>query len=567
MNAPTLPALPVEAAPYVALQREMHDALLRQHPEWMERDGNCSKCDEYDRRFARSLSLFLRLTKTGASLLALVFLNSCASPRSASSNPLGQQIAQVDAAYRTLAADHVAEYNTAVTAIARDIDGKTPVELRNELDSVQVKVDQSKIGLPLARYHLAPRSRIPNESADVGIPMLLDYDTSRAPLYPPDGLTCSATAVYRRVNGERHLSLISTRNTIELNGSTFALNRDDAAPIAAMSSRGRSVAGSGFKNMVSPGSMRERTGIFLTEPYDPNKAIVLLVPGLQSTPFAFADLMKAMRRDPEVSAHFQVWTFLYGTGTPVLFNALQLRQELEKTVRDVDPGDRDFATKHIVVLGHSMGGLSAHTLVSSSGDKLWNSLFVVPPQRLRGDRKVIGRFADGLHFRRNPRVVRVIFAATPHRGSNLAESWIGHFAASLIHLPTSLQTDIVGVVSANQDAASPAAKAFDREMNFSSVHTLSPRDPALHALVDLPIEVPFHCIIGQKHAGAVETSSDGVVPYASSHLDGASSELAVRSGHGVCENPDAQRAVIRILHLELNREKRTNAVPSSLAQR
>lgn len=566
MNATNLPRLPVEVAPYFALQREIHDALLRQHPEWIEDDGRSPRCDEYDRRFARSLSLFLRVTRTGASLLALFFLASCASISSTSSNRLSEQIAQADAAYQTLDADHVTKYNHAVATLAREIDGKTPAELRNELDSVQVKVDEPKIKLPLARYHLASPSRMPDESSDVGVPMLLDYDTSREPLYPPDGLTCSATAVYRRVNGERHLSLISTQNTIELNGSTFALNRDDAAPIAAMSSRGRSVARSGFRNMLSPGSMRERTGIFLTEPYDPNKAIVLLVPGLQSTPFAFADLMKAIRRDPEVSAHFQAWTFLYGTGTPVLFNALRLRQELDKAIRDLDPRDHDFATRHIVVLGHSMGGLSARTLVSSSGEKLWNSLFVVPPPRLRGDRKVIGRFADGLHFRRNPRVVRVIFAATPHRGSSLAESWIGHLAGSLIHLPTSLQADIVGVVSANHDAATASATTFDREMNFSSVHTLSPRDPALRALVDLPIEVPFHSIIGEKHAGTVETSSDGVVPYASSHLDGASSELAVRSGHGVCENPDAQREVIRILRLELNREKRANAAPS-LAQR
>jgi pimeloyl-ACP methyl ester carboxylesterase len=250
----------------------------------------------------------------------------------------------------------------------------------------------------------------------------------------------------------------------------------------------------------------------------------------------------------------------------VLFNALRLRQELDRAIRDLDPRDHDFATRHIVVLGHSMGGLSAHTLVSSSGEKLWNALFVAPPPRLRGDRKVIGRFADGLHFRRNPRVVRVIFAATPHRGSSLAESWIGHLAGSLIHLPTSLQADIAGVVSANHDAATASATAFDREMNFSSVHTLSPRDPALRALVDLPIEVPFHSIIGEKHAGTVETSSDGVVPYASSHLDGASSEIAVRSGHAVCENPDAQREVIRILRLELNHEKRTD-VMASLAQR
>ena len=103
-------------------------------------------------------------------------------------------------------------------------------------------------------------------------------------------------------------------------------------------------------------------------------------------------------------------------------------------------------------------------------------------------------------------------------------------------------------------------------MNFSAVHTLSPRDSTLHALVDLPIEVPFHSIIGQNKSGAAETSSDGVVPYVSSHLDGASSELVVRSGHSVCENRDAQLEVIRILRLELHREKRTNEV-SSLAQR
>ena len=133
----------------------------------------------------------------------------------------------------------------------------------------------------------------------------------------------------------------------------------------------------------------------------------------------------------------------------------------------------------------------------------------------------------------------------------LAESWIGHLAASLIHLPPDLQSDIVNVVSENPDAATPTAQAFHRDMNFSSVRTLSPRDPVLQAMADLPIDVPFHSIIGQHNPSPIETSSDGVVPYASAHLDGAASELVVRSGHGVCENSDAQREVIRILRLEL----------------
>ena len=499
-------------------------------------------------------AIVIRFTKTSASFLALVFFAGCASLRSTSSNRLDQHIARADAAYQNLNADHVTAYNNAVTSIAREIDGDTPDELRNQLDSVGVKLDQPHITLPLARYHVADRSRMHNEFGKVGVPMLLDYDTTNAPLYPRDGLVISATAVYRRIDGESHLSLLSDKNAIELNGATYPLKIDNVAPVTEMSRRGRHVARSGFRNMLRPGSMRERSGIFLTQPYDPKKAIVLMVPGLQSTPFAFVDLLKAMRLDPEMSEHFQVWTFLYGTGTPVLFNALRLREELGKTIHDVDPHDHDFATRHIIILGHSMGGLMAHTLVSSSGNSVWASVFAVPPQQLNGDPQTIRQIKDALMFRRNPSVVRAIFVASPHRGSKLAESWIGRVGASLIRLPSTLQSAFVAVATENPQAPTPEAAAFGKGFNFSSVHALSPKEPALRALAQLPIRVPFHSIIGQHNAGPVETSSDGVVPYTSSHLDGAASELVVRSGHNVSENRDAQREVIRILRLELQRQ-------------
>lgn len=494
-----------------------------------------------------------QLSKTSAAFLALVFFGGCASLRPTSSHRLDQQqIAQADAAYKVLDADYVSTYNKAVESIAQDIDGARPDQVRSQLASVGVKLDQqNNIRLPLAAYHVAPQSRIPNESQDVGVPMLLDYDTSHAPLYPRDGLAIPATAVYRRIDGKAHLSLLTGENRIKLNGSTYPLKIDNAAPITAMALRGKYVAHAGLRNMLHPDAMPEGPRIFLTEPYDPNKTTVLMIPGLQSTPFAFVDLLKTLRRDPEMSRHFQVWTFLYATGTPVLFNALELRQQLEKTVSAVDPRDRDFATRHIVVLGHSMGGLMAHTLVSSSGEKLWDALFTERPERLKGDKAVIRRLADGLHFRRNPRIVAAIFAATPHRGSKMADSWVGHLAASLIHLPLNLQSDLVNVASENPDAATPRAKAFHREMNFSSVHTLSSRDPVLQAMADLPVEVPFYSIIGQHNSGTIETGSDGIVSYASAHLDGAAGELVVRSGHGVCENAEAQSEVNRILRLEL----------------
>jgi hypothetical protein len=66
MNATSLPSLAVEAPVYVALQRQIHDALLMQHPEWIERDGNCPKCDDYDGRFAELLSSFLTFEPANA---------------------------------------------------------------------------------------------------------------------------------------------------------------------------------------------------------------------------------------------------------------------------------------------------------------------------------------------------------------------------------------------------------------------------------------------------------------------------------------------------------------------
>src|SRR6202020_1404344 len=98
---------------------------------------------------------------------------------------------------------------------------------------------------------------------------------------------------------------------------------------------------------------------------------------------------------------------------------------LDKTLHTLDPKDRDAATKRIVVLGHSMGGVISHSLVSSSQNRLWSSVFRVPASRVNGDREAIRELQKILVFRRNPRVIRVIFVAAPHRGSPMADSFIG----------------------------------------------------------------------------------------------------------------------------------------------
>lgn len=68
MNAPISTDFVTQAPAYVALQREMRDALRAQHPEWIEPNGGCSTCDSYESRLAQSLSLSLAIERRSPAL-------------------------------------------------------------------------------------------------------------------------------------------------------------------------------------------------------------------------------------------------------------------------------------------------------------------------------------------------------------------------------------------------------------------------------------------------------------------------------------------------------------------
>ncbi len=365
---------------------------------------------------------------------ALLAFSGCASPRVAAPDHVRRQFAAAELSYRELAPDDTRAYNTALSSIARHLDRASPAVLRSELDQAGVKIDKPAVQLPLLRYHAVPTSPRPNDAAGIGAPVLLEYDTTGTSIYPREGMFLSATAIYQRVHNQPRLSFIAADSSISLGRTTYPLVTARSAATAMLVRRSRAVAQSGLTNLLHP-DVRAKAEIVLSQPYDPDKIPVLLVHGLQSTPVTFLQLVNALEGDPEIARRFQFWHFYYSTGTPVLLNALRLREQLERTVKIVDPDDNDQATKRIVVLGHSMGGLLGHTLVSSSGDRLWKSLFVVPPEQLRGNPETIRLLRRAFFFRPNPRVVRAIFVATPHRGSAMADSWIGRLAKSLIRLP------------------------------------------------------------------------------------------------------------------------------------
>jgi len=46
-----------EVEPYVQLQRQMHEALIKEHPEWVQPNGECPTCESYESRLAELLGL------------------------------------------------------------------------------------------------------------------------------------------------------------------------------------------------------------------------------------------------------------------------------------------------------------------------------------------------------------------------------------------------------------------------------------------------------------------------------------------------------------------------------
>lgn len=156
-------------------------------------------------------------------------------------------------------------------------------------------------------------------------------------------------------------------------------------------------------------------------------------------------------------------------------------------------------------------------------------------------------FTEELFFRHRPEVGLVIFIAAPLRGSGLASGWIGRIGASLIKASSAhaeMGREMLRVTHDKEDELK-----LKRYPN--SVDTLAPNSRFVKAINTIPMTsgVPCYTIIGDRGKGDSPNSSDGVVPYWSSHMDGARSELIVPSGHGAHQNPQAIEDVKRILKL------------------
>lgn len=400
-----------------------------------------------------------------------------------------------------------------------------------------------------------------HERPGVGLPVVAwrqndgtgEWDSLR----PPEGLFTPATAVLDRLpDGRPRLRFFNPVDhaTVHAGGGPWPLAADFSAPVATLADHARALRRSAFQGMLDSRKTARREKLYLIQPYDPDRIPLLMIHGLKSTPLAFANLVNDLLAEPEIRRRYQIWHYHYPTGTPVLMNAMVLRRVLKDTMKQLDPNGRDFAMRNMVVIGHSMGGVISHTLTSDSGWALWDSAVSRRPEKLAGPASAVGVLRDIYIFQHNPAVRRVIFIAAPHRGSIYADNWLGSLGQTLLHPDPAVIEALRPAVEPNRALITPFLVRLVDEGKVSSIRTLSGRSPALMALSGIPPAVPFHSIIGQKHPGPVEKSTDGFVAYSSSHLDGAVSELIVPSGHNAQRNAQAVAEIRRILLEHLKSE-------------
>jgi pimeloyl-ACP methyl ester carboxylesterase len=330
--------------------------------------------------------------------------------------------------------------------------------------------------------------------------------------------------------------------TTRFGGRTVPLAADFTVPLATMlEDDDNNPKKQGLARLLHPGKYAETARISRLEPYDPNKTVILVIHGLMDSQATWTPLINELRGHEEIRRNFQFWFYSYPSGYPYPYSAAILRRDLDAAL------GRFPLRKPMVVMGHSMGGCISRLLITDTGEDLWVRIFGKTPAETQlsdESRKIL---TEALVFRHRPEIGRVIFISAPLKGSDLARIWVGRLGSKLVRTPSSL-------LSVGQDALkSITFQGDDLRLKRvpDSIDNLAPNNRFVKSINQIPITagIPYHTIMGDRGKGNAPNSSDGVVPYWSSHMDGAVSEKIVPSNHSAHQNPEAIGEVHRILKL------------------
>jgi len=396
----------------------------------------------------------------------------------------------------------------------------------------------------------------------VGAPLVaLRENTGREPIeafYPPEVIARPVTAVIEP--GEMEGGVQNIRidlqcplqiKEISFEGKLTPLAADLSVPWATLLARGGDLNRSRVRDFFDRTPDREPR-LYLMEPYDPNKEPLIMIHGLLSSPLVWAELSNELWADDDIRTRYQIWHYLYNTSAPALYSGRILRNQLRELRPLLDPSGKDPAMQSTTIIAHSMGGIVTRSLTTRPGNVFWDAAFTQSFDSLKLEDDDRASLRDAFYWEPEPHVKRVIYLAVPHLGSDLADRFVGKLGHFLSKPPNQFKAFYDRISSANPGAFTPAYAELG-EGKLDSIHALSPRQPTLPILANLPntYSIREFSIIGNEgKSGPVKESYDGTVPYWSSHLSRVESEIIIPTDHsGVTELPESVAEIKRILRL------------------
>lgn len=302
-----------------------------------------------------------------------------------------------------------------------------------------------------------------------------------------------------------------------------------------------------------PTRFTDHTGLFFASPYDPEKIPVVFVHGLNSSPGTFKQVYNHLAGQNWFRQRYQALFFSYPTGIAWPYNAAKFRRLL-RNARDLAASQGPLDQwNQMVIVSHSMGGVIARASLVDPGQRFYEASYRQPLDKLQVSASTREAIASVRLYEPLQSPSRVIFMATPHRGSPTADRFFVHWMSSIVRLPKTLTIDLA--TAALDEIRRVIQYEGETRPPLTSFGTLTPRYSLYQALNDSPFRpgLHYHSIIGNRGHGTTRHTSDGIVPYWSSHLDGAESEKMVPASHSLTDHPAVISEVSRILQNHLKK--------------
>ena len=349
------------------------------------------------------------------------------------------------------------------------------------------------------------------------------------------------------LNATLRLIAANTVDTITIDTESIPLENDRTAALATTLAASSMLENELWNFLGSAAGVHGRSRLGSRAPFSPNRIPVVFVHGTNSSPARWADMVNDLEADPWVRQHYQFWFFAYDSGNPIAYSSMLLRNALRAAVKRFDPDGTNECLEHMIIIGHSQGGLLTKMMVIHSGDRFWRNISDTPIDELKISEPTRALLRDAAFVEPLPFVTRVVFIATPHRGSYLAGPQIvRRLVQKLVSMPVALAQ--AGADAFSRDDVKPYLKL---QAIPTAIDNMSPGHPFIRAIAEIPVVpgVHAHSIIAVDGDVPKESGGDGVVKYVSAHIDGVESERIVNSPHSCQSNADTIDEVRRILRV------------------